>query len=186
MVLMAMWQGMERDAMSAGNTHWLMFFVGLVAASMVAQVIIFLFMALGAKKAQERVLVIAEEIHKRALPVLAMAEDLSRETVPKVKVITDNLLQTSHVVRAKAEEFDATLADANLRAKAQVARVDRMVSTGLTATGALAEMIHQSIRKPVIEISGIVNGFKAGIEVLTSRAKGFAASSRVNRNDTEF
>jgi len=186
MALMAMWQGLGSDAISSGNTRWLMIFVGLVAASMVAQVIIFAFMAYGAKKAQDRVLLIAEEIHKRAMPVIAMAEDLSKETVPKVKVITENFLQTSYVVRAKAQEFDSTLTDANQRAKAQVARVDKMVSTGLTATGALAEMIHQGIRKPVIEITGLVNGIKAGIEVLTSRAKGFAGRSRVTRNDVEY
>ena len=135
MALMAMWQGLGSDAISSGNTRWLMIFVGLVAASMVAQVIIFAFMAYGAKKAQE---------------------------------------------------FDSTLTDANQRAKAHVARVDKMVSTGLTATGALAEMIHQGIRKPVIEITGLVNGIKAGIEVLTSRAKGFAGRSRVTRNDVEY
>jgi hypothetical protein len=185
-LMVAMWQGLETGAISAGNTRWLMIFVGLVAASMVAQVIIFAFMAYGAKKAQERVLVIAEEIHKRAMPVIAMAEDLSKETLPKVKVITENILQTSYVVRAKAEEFDTTLTDANQRARAQVARVDGMVSTGLTKTGQIAEMIHQGIRKPVIEISGLINGLKAGIDVLTSRAKGFAGRGPVTRNDVEY
>ena len=78
-------------------------------------------MALGAKRTQARVLVIAEELRARALPIIDTAEDIIQDTVPKVKMITENLLETSHMVRAKAVEFDATLTDANRRAKAQIA-----------------------------------------------------------------
>jgi hypothetical protein len=56
-----------------------------------------------------------------------------------------------------------------------------MVSTALTATGALAEMIHQGIKTPVLEVVGVVNGFKAGIDVLMSKSKGFANSASVRK-----
>jgi hypothetical protein len=183
MAMMALWQGLEADSISAGNTRLLMIFIAIVALSMLSQAIIFAFMALGAKRTQTRVLAIAEEVRARAIPIFDTAEELMHETVPKVKAITENLLQTSHVVRAKAVEFDATLTDANLRAKAQIVRVDGMVATALTATGALAEMIHQSVRKPVLEISGLVNGVKAGLSVLLSKSKNFGAFSGRGRND---
>jgi hypothetical protein len=178
MAMMALWQGLETDSISAGNTRLLMIFVGIVALAMLSQAIIFAFMALGAKRTQARVLVIAEELRARAIPILDTAEDLIKETVPKVKTITENLLETSHIVRAKAQEFDVTLTEANRRAKAQIVRVDGMVETALTATGALAEMIHQGVRKPVLEISGLVNGIKAGLNVLLSKSKSFGSFSR--------
>jgi hypothetical protein len=178
MAMMALWQGLETDSISAGNTRLLMIFVGIVALAMLSQAIIFAFMALGAKRTQTRVLVIAEELRARALPIIDTAEDLIKETVPKVKTITENLLETSHIVRAKATEFDVTLTDVNRRAKAQIVRVDGMVETALTATGALAEMIHQGVRKPVLEISGLMNGVKAGLSVLLSKSKSFGSFSR--------
>jgi hypothetical protein len=178
MAMMALWQGLETDSISAGNTRLLMIFVGIVALAMLSQAIIFAFMALGAKRTQARVLVIAEELRARAIPILDTAEDLIKETVPKVKTITENLLETSHIVRAKAQEFDVTLTEANRRAKAQIVRVDGMVETALTATGALAEMIHQGVRKPVLEISGLMNGVKAGLNVLLSKSKSFGSFSR--------
>jgi hypothetical protein len=178
MAMMALWQGLETDSISAGNTRLLMIFVGIVALAMLSQAIIFAFMALGAKRTQARVLVIAEELRARAIPIIDTAEDLIKETVPKMKTITENLLETSHIVRAKAQEFDVTLTDANRRAKAQIVRVDGMVETALTATGALAEIIHQGVRKPVLEISGLVNGVKAGLTVLLSKSKSFGSFSR--------
>src|ERR1700722_12853530 len=115
MTMTALWQGLESDSISAGNTRLLMIFIGIVALSMLSQAIIFAFMALGAKRTQARVLAIAEELRTRALPILASSEELIKETAPKVKTITDNLLETSHVVRAKAHQFDVTLTDANRR-----------------------------------------------------------------------
>jgi hypothetical protein len=182
MAMTALWQGLEADSISAGNTRLLMIFIGIVALSMLTQAIIFAFAALGAKRTQARVLAIAEELRTRALPILASSEELIHDTVPKVKIITENLLETSQIVRAKAHQFDATLTDANRRAKVQIERVDGMFESALTATGALAEMIHQSVRKPVLEVSGLVNGLKAGLNVLLHKSKSFGSFSRRGGN----
>ncbi len=181
MLTMAMWQGLQNDSISAGNTKWLMFFVGLVAVSLLAQAVVVIIAAVGGAKALKRILAITEELHTKTTPILNTTEALIRETIPKVKIISDNLVETSHVVKAKAQEFDSTLTDVNKKTKAQVARVDGMVSTALTATGALAEMIHQGIRTPVREAVGVVNGFKAAIDVLASKSKGFANSASTRK-----
>ncbi len=47
---------------------------------------------------------------------------------PKIKVITENLVETSHVVRSKAVEFDATMGEANRRARTQMATIDGMIT----------------------------------------------------------
>ena len=181
MLMMAMWQGLENDSISAGNTKWLMFFVGLVAVSLLAQAVVVIIAAVGGAKAIKRILAISEELHVRAIPIIKTTEELIRETVPKVRTISNSLVDASQVVKAKVQEFDSTLTDANNKTKAQVARVDSMLSTALTATGALAEMIHQGIKTPVKEAVGVVNGFKAGLNVLLSRSKGFANSASVRR-----
>jgi hypothetical protein len=166
---MAVWQGLQSDSISAGNTRLLMIFVGIVALSMAVQAIVVCIAAFGARKTQQRVLGIAEEIRTRAIPIIDRAEDLVDITVPKIHVISDNLVETSKIVRAKAQEFDATLTDVNVKTRAQVARVDEMVSTTLTATSALGEMIHKGLRTPLVELAGLVNGLKAGIDVLFSK-----------------
>ncbi len=181
MLTMAMWQGLQNDSVSGGNTRWLMIFIGIVAVSMFLQTVFVVLTAVGAAKTQKRVLQIAEEIHSRATPIIEKAEDLVKETLPKIRTISDNLVETSELVKAKAKEFDSTLTEVNQKTKAQVARVDGMVSTALTATGALAEMIHKGIRTPVVEALGVVNAFKAGIDVLLKKSGGFANSASMRK-----
>ena len=178
MCMMAAWQGLQNDSISSGNTRLLMIFVGVVALSMFIQAIVVIVVAVGAKKTQDRLLVIAETLHGKVMPIINSTEELSKDLLPKIKTISDNLVETSHVVRAKAQEFDSTLTDVNKKTKAQVARVDSMVTTGLTATGSLAAMIHQGIKTPVIEALGVVNGFKAGIDVLLRKSKSFGANAQ--------
>ncbi len=182
MLTMAMWQGLQNDAISAGNTRLLMIFVGLVAFSMLIQAVVVIIAAVGGMKAVKRVTAISEELHRRATPIIGTAESLIAETLPKIRKISDNLVETSEVVKSKAHDLESTFTDANLKTKAQVARVDGMISTGLTAAGSLAEMIHQGIRTPVREAVGVVNGFKAGLDVLLSKSKGFSNGSSVRKN----
>lgn len=173
MWMTAVWQGLQNDSISAGNTRLLMIFVGLVALSMFVQMIVVIAVAVGAAKTQKRLLAIAEDLRTRAtpvidkvMPIVGKVETLVEATLPKLTKISDNLVDASEVVKAKAREFDVTLTDANIKARAQVTRVDGMISTAVTATGALAELVHKGIRTPLVEMSGVVNGFKAGIDVL--------------------
>jgi hypothetical protein len=161
----------DPGALSSGNSRTLMFFVGLVAFCMLIQAIVVVVFALGAMKMNKRLVVIAEEFHRRSIPIIDNAEKLFEETAPKFKVLTDNIVETSHLVRSKAQQFDATLTDVNDKTKAQVTRVDALVTTTLTRTAALADTIHNSIRKPVNEVAGVVNGFKAAFDVLLTQAR---------------
>jgi methyl-accepting chemotaxis protein len=169
-----MWM-QDPNSLSSGNSTLLMIFVGIVAASMTAQAVALIVMAIGAAKARKRGLEIAEEVRTKAMPIIHDAHEMIRDMAPKVKVITENLVETSHTIRGKAQEFDVTATDLNRRAQAQVARVDGIVTSVLNTTTDVAETIQRGIRVPLREISGVVNGLKAGIDVLVGRAKGFGS-----------
>lgn len=160
----------DPGALSSGNSRTLMFFVGLVAFCMLIQAIVVVVFSLGAMKMNKRLIVIAEELHGRAMPIIDRTGEILDETMPKVRVITDNLVETSAIVRSKAQEFDATLNDANSKTRAQVAKVDGMVSTALARTASLGELIHDGIRVPVKQVAGVIAGFRVGLEVLLSKA----------------
>jgi hypothetical protein len=180
MRLAGMWL-QDADSLSSGNSHLLMVFVGMVAIAMSAQAVALIVMAVGAAKARKRGLEIAEEIRLKIVPVIDDALDMVHDTKPKLRVITDNLVETSHVVRAKALEFDVTLADVNARTRKQVERMDGMVSTTLTAMGEIAASVQHSIRVPIREVAGVVNGLKAGIDVLVGKARGFGFGRQTPR-----
>lgn len=169
-VLSGMWlQGVDYG--SAGSTKWLTIFVGLVALGMVVQAIAVIVMAVGVAKMGKRALDIAEELQGKMLPLIATSQDMIHDAAPKVKVITENLAETSHLVRSKARDLDATMSDANAKTRAQVARVDGMVSSVLDTTSDAAQMLQRAIKVPVREFTGLVNGLKAGLDVLLGRDK---------------
>jgi hypothetical protein len=170
--LSGMWM-QDPDSLSSGNSRLLMFFVGMVALAMVGQAIALIVMAIGAAKARKRGLEIAEDLRVKVLPIIAGTHELIRDNSPKVKVITENFVEASHVIRSKAQEFDVTASDLNAKARAQAARVDGIVTSVLNTTAEVTETIQRGIKVPVREISGLVNGLKAGLDVLVGRAKGF-------------
>jgi methyl-accepting chemotaxis protein len=169
----------DPDSLSSGNTRLLMIFVAMVAIAMVAQAIALIVMAVGAGKARKRGLEIAEDLREKVLPIIAGTQELIRDTSPKIKVISENFVEASHILRSKAREFDMTASDLNSKTRAQAARVDGMVTSVLDTTSEITETIQRGIKIPVREVSGLVNGLKAGLDVLVGRAKGFG-SGRTN------
>jgi len=170
MMIFGMWL-QEPGSLSSGNSFLLMIFVGVVAFSMVVQTIVIVAAAVAAKKAGNRLVAIADEVRGKALPVISSTQAVIHEIHPKVRMIADNFVETSHVVRAKALEFDATVSDANQRARAQTERVDDMVSTVLDTTAGIASSIQKGVQIPVREFNGLMSGLKAGIDVLVGRSK---------------
>jgi len=192
-VMSAMWM-QDAGTLSSGNSKLLMFFVGMVAIALVAQAIALIAIAFGALKAGKRALDIADEMRTKLMPIvetklLPMVEsthEMLQDARPKVKVITDNLLETSHVVRSKALEFDVTASEVNSRTRAQVARVDGMVTSVLNSTSEITDSLQRAMKVPVREFNGLVNGLKAGIDVLVGRARGRDTSDGARNRDTEW
>ena len=178
----------DAGSLSSGNTKLLVIFVGIVAFSMLAQAIALIAVAVGAAKARKRGLEIAEEMREKVMPVIMSTQEILRDSGPKVKIITENLVETSHVVRSKAQEFDVTASDLNLKARAQAARVDGMVTGVLNTTTEISETLQRAVKVPVREFAGLVNGFKAGLDVLVGRAKDFGRSkpNGARGRDTEW
>jgi hypothetical protein len=153
-----------------------MFFVGMVAIAMVGQAVALIVMAVGAGKARKRGLEIAEDLRVKVMPIITGMHELIRDNSPKVKVIAENFVETSHIIRSKAQEFDVTASDLNSKTRAQAARVDGMVTSVLNTTAEITDSIQRGIKVPVREVTGMVNGLKAGLDVLVGRAKGFGSS----------
>ncbi len=146
----------EPEGITPANTKLLLIFVGIVAFAMLAQAIALIAVAIGAAKARKRGLEIAEELREKVMPLITSTHEIVRDSGPKVKVITENLVEASHVVRSKAAEFDATASELNAKARAQAARVDGMVTGVLNTTSEISDTLQRAARVPVREFAGLV------------------------------
>ncbi|MEO8736880.1 MAG: hypothetical protein ABI380_10100 [Edaphobacter sp.] len=170
------------DSISSGNSRLLMIFVGIVALAMLVQAIALVLMAIGAAKARKHVLGIMDEVRAKAMPAIDSTQEFVRNYAPKLMTLAENLVETTNVVRNKAVEFDATLTDVNNKARVQAARADDIVTTVLTGTAEAVNAIQHGIRVPLREFTGLVNGLKAGLDVLVGRTKSFGSYSRPSRS----
>jgi hypothetical protein len=186
-VMSGMWL-QEAGSISSGNSRLLMWFVGMVAVAMVVQAIAVIVLAIGTAKASKRALEIADELRTKIGPVLDTTQSVFHDAAPKVKIIIENLVETSHMVRNKTREFDATASELNMKTRAQAARVDGMVTSVLNTTAEISDTLQRAVKVPVREVTGLVNGFKAGVDVLVGRAKGFGQGKvdGVRARDTEW
>jgi methyl-accepting chemotaxis protein len=184
MAMLATWF-QESYTFSSGNAKLLMVFIGLVAASMVVQAIVMVVLAARAAGLIKGMSASADEVKAKLLPLIDTVKDVSQsaqelmqQTTPKVNVITDNLVkasdvlvETSNVVRASAEQFDITIADANVRAQRQVARIDGMVTAVLATTTEVVETVSNGIRVPAQKIAGIATQLRYGLEGIYAKVR---------------
>jgi methyl-accepting chemotaxis protein len=169
--------------MNESQAHYLLIYTGLVAVAVLIEAIALGALAFATAKLIKQIAVVTDEakvkvypildsvkeIAKRADEITVTAKDALNETVPKIHRITNNFAETSDVYRAKVAEVDSLVSDATLKARRQTERVDDLVTGAITRTGEAASSLQHALMVPVRQISGIVNGTKAGIESLVSQ-----------------
>ena len=172
----AMWL---QQAELVQTNRLIMIFIGLISVSIVALVVTVIVLAVKALRVIEDLSNVAGDVKAKVLPLLDVAKeigassrDILDDAAPKVKIITANFVETSETLKATSrtaksavEHCDATIADANLRAQKQVARVDGMVTAALTTTAEVVEAVGQGLKVPAQRIA-----------VLAGQARNFVES----------
>jgi methyl-accepting chemotaxis protein len=148
----------------------LLVFTAVVAVSLLLQAGSMVAMFLVARQAQKKVMAVVEDVRLHALPVIMSSREIIHELSPKLKTIVDNLEATSTTLRTKSEQLGGVVEDVAHRAQAQATRVDDMVKGTLDQITYAAHAVEAGIAVPVRQVSGILNGLRAGVEVLWKRA----------------
>jgi uncharacterized protein YoxC len=177
----------------------LLIILALVAGAMVVQAIVFVVLAIVGVKTQKKLLITVEEVKALAFPIMQKSSGLMTDLTPQIKdislkvnAITGHVQHISAVVKDKVEELSPvvstavtsaqatfleandTARDANEKTRAQVQRVNGMISVALDATAKMAASVHETLQVPVREFAGVVNGIKAGLDVFLRAGRGIS------------
>jgi uncharacterized protein YoxC len=189
---LAMWL-QEPDA--ARTNFLIMIFIGLVALAMVGMAIALIVVAVTTSKAIKGFNATTAELTGKVLPLIDVATQISKtgqallnDTAPKVKRITDSLVdasdtlaETSKAARSAVQQFDTTIVDINVRTRQQVARVDGMVTSALTATVEAVETIARGLRIPTQKVVAAAAQAKAFAEGLLAKIRSAASARSTGR-----
>lgn len=191
-----------QDSINSGNSRLLIIFIGITALALLTQALVVVVMGVGAMKAIKEIQGHVVELRAKAMPLIAQSHDLVSELTPKIREITNKVNSiTGHVeeisalARDKAQEFSPTITaakqtveqanrtvqEANLKTRAQISRVDSMITSSLNSAARLGVAIEQGITKPGREVAGVISGLRAGLDTLLSGARAFGSGANVGR-----
>jgi hypothetical protein len=156
------------------NENLLILFIAITAAAVVLQAGLLAAMYLAMRKSSGRFEALAEEVRNKAFPVLETSQALLTELKPKLVTMSDNVLETTLIMRSQVERMDATVNDVVDRARLQIIRTDELVTRTLDRVEATTDIVEKTVVSPVRQVSGVIQGITAGIE--------FLLSSRGHRN----
>jgi len=147
----------------------LVVFIAIAAVSILMQAGFTVGMFIAARKTQKKIMGLAEDVRLHALPAIIASRDVIQEITPKLKIITENLTAVSTTLRTKTEKVGGLVGDVTDRAQAQAERVDGMVKGTLDHLTSAIQAIEHGVAVPVRQVNGILNGLRAGVDVLRKK-----------------
>ena len=82
----------------------LVVFIAVAAVSILMQAGFTVAMFFGARKAQKKIMELADDVRLHALPAIMSSRELIQDVTPKLKLITENLTATTATLRTKADQ----------------------------------------------------------------------------------
>jgi hypothetical protein len=158
--------------MDKSSQTMLVVFVAIAAVSILMQAGFTVAMFLGVRKAQKKIMALTDDARLHALPVIMSSREVIQDFTPRFKTITENLTATSATMRSKADQVGGLVGDVTNRAQVQAWRVDGMVKGTLDQLTLAVRAMEHGIAAPVRQVNGILNGLRAGVEVMRKREPG--------------
>jgi ABC-type transporter Mla subunit MlaD len=157
-----------------GHDTILTAFVIIAALALVAQAGIFYGIFEALRQLQRTVQQSASG--KRLDEVAQTVTDFLSESREPVRTIITNLAGISTMLRERSMQVDAVVAELVDRSRAQIIRVDQMVTGMVEKVGTTADAMERGVLAPLNEASAVIKGVQKGLDVLFSRRRAATAS----------
>ncbi len=141
-----------------------------IAVSVLIQTIAIVIMGFAASKLQKKTHALIDEFRAHALPAVNSSRAMIEDFAPKFKIISANLLETSNKLRSTTAEVGGVVGDIAERTRAQAAHVDGMLQGALEHLTQASNSIQHGVAVPVRQLTGIVNGFRAAMNVMCQKS----------------
>jgi hypothetical protein len=137
-------------------------FIVVTALAVLIQMGILIAMFVSMRKTSARVEALADEVHRRGLPVLDTLHTILVESRVNVGNITSNLAVATAGIKSQVAHLNEVLDDLVDRARLQVIRSDQIVGRTLDKVEETTEVVHATVLSPVKQVAAIVQGLSAG------------------------
>jgi methyl-accepting chemotaxis protein len=153
-------------------------FTAVTAAGVLLQAFVLLGMLLALKGALGRLNEVSKTAEDHVIPALASARRLIEELSPQVKVAvanvvvaSQNVAAVSKTVRDQTEQVSETVDELRQKTEIQAERVDEIVTGTLNSIAHATAMLQRAVTGPARQVGAVLNGLRAGFDVLRSRER---------------
>jgi len=141
-------------------------FIALTGLAVLLQAGVLVAIYVAIRKSSTRMEALAAEVKGKVLPTVERAEDILTDIRPKLQVITENMQESTILLRDQVQRADATVKDAMDRGRLQIIRADELLTRTLDRVEQTSDMVHNTVISPVRRLSGLVQGLTVGLEFL--------------------
>jgi hypothetical protein len=159
-------------------------FTAVTALGVMMQALVLLGMLFALKGALGRLNEVSKKAEENVLPLLATSRSLLEEISPKLKVAAQNALEVSQTarevsltVKTESQNVAAAVDDLLKKTAVQADRVDEMVTGTLNSVAHATATMQKAVSGPVRQVSAVLNGLRAGFDVLRSKEREVHASA---------
>jgi hypothetical protein len=153
--------------MTTGLTLALIFVA--IAVLMQAGAMLGIYMAV--RKVPEQIEGVRADVKQRIDPLSRSIVEIVNNSREPLQTISSNLAEISTMLRDRAANADVVAADLLDRSRAQISRVDNMVTDLVVKVETTADAVQKGVLVPISEISAVVKGVRSGLEFLFSRRR---------------
>lgn len=147
----------------------LIVFIIVTSVAVVIQMAILVALYLSTKKTSAKVEALAEDVQKRAAPVLDAAHTLLVDNRDKLDTIVDNVAVSTTTVRNQLQRLDTTVTDVVDRTRLQVIRTDELVTRTLDRVEETTDLVHHTVISPVRQLSAVMKGVTVFMDAFFGR-----------------
>ena len=146
-------------------------FIAVTTLAVVAQAGILLGLYLAVRKSTARMEALATEVKSRVLPTVETAQNLMVELRPRIDVISNNLVESTDLVRNQLGRLDATVTDVLDRARLQVIRADELLNRTMDKVEETSEVVHKTVISPLRQVNGLMAAISTGVDVFLGQKR---------------
>jgi hypothetical protein len=153
------------------QNSWLIAVLIFVALAVFMQAGAMLGIWLAIRKVPGQIESVRLDVKQRIDPLTQSALEIVNNSREPLRTISANLAEISTILRNRTSDADQVAAELLDKSRAQIVRVDRMVSDLVEKVETTADAVQKGVLGPISEVSAVVKGVRSGLEFLCSRRR---------------
>lgn len=148
---------------------WLEAFIVVATIAIVVQMAILLAMFIQMRVAIRQFTRIASQFQARIDPILVRTNRILEDSEDRIASIMGDAAELTRLARSQAQKVDRVFTDAVERLRIQVVRADHILTGALEVVEEAGSTFRQRVWQPFNQVSAMIKGIKAGLDVLRSQ-----------------